>query len=40
MVIILQQWGCQVMESIVEDDSYVGYIQGSSSDGCMDNLCD
>ena len=25
------------MESIVEDDSYVGYIQGSSSDGCMDN---
>ena len=23
------------MESIVEDDSYVGYIQGSSGDGCM-----
>ena len=23
------------MKSIVEDDSYVGYIQGSSGDGCM-----
>ena len=34
---MLQQWGNQVLKTITDDDSYVGYMSSGSKTGCMGN---
>ena len=32
-----QQWGTQVLTTVTNDDSYVGYMSSGSKSGCMGN---